>query len=227
MVDPIPVITIDGPSGSGKGTVSRQLATQWGWHFLDSGAIYRLVALKAMENEIDAQAERELIQLAGQLSIRFEPDELDVKVFVGDDDVTAAIRTEKCAMFASIISGYPALRKQLLLLQRHFKQSPGLVADGRDMGTVVFPEATLKIFLTATAEERAERRYKQLKMKGISVNLSDLLLDLQKRDLRDASRIASPLTPAEDAICIDTTIMTISDVVQAIAKQALAKGIIN
>ncbi len=202
-----PVITVDGPSGTGKGTICLRLAMLLRWHFLDSGVLYRTLALTALRNGHGLENTPELGRLAEHLDIRFRPDSTGthVAIWIGDDEVTSSIRTEECGNAASKIAVYPAVRAGLLSLQRAFRQSPGLIADGRDMGTVVFPDATLKIFLTASADERAKRRYKQLKEQGFSVNLARLSVEIAERDERDAQRSASPLTPASDAIIIDTT----------------------
>jgi cytidylate kinase len=202
-----PVITVDGPSGTGKGTICLQLAALLGWHFLDSGVLYRALALAALRAGQSLENTPELCRLAEQLDIRFTPDITGkhVAIWLDQTEVTARIRTEECGNAASKIAVYPGVRAGLLSRQRAFRQAPGLVADGRDMGTVVFPDATLKIYLTASAEERAKRRYKQLKEQGFSVNLARLSAEIAERDERDAQRSASPLTPASNAIIIDTT----------------------
>lgn len=223
-----PVIAVDGPSGSGKGTICVQLARQLGFKLLDSGALYRLVALAversaadisgqaaiaSTANEAGTTNEATIAEIALNLDTSFETDGANVRVFLNKIDVTDAIRTETCGNQASKVAALPAVRQALLERQRAFVESPGLVADGRDMGTVVFPNATAKIFLTASAEERAERRYKQLKEKGLNVNLAHLSREIQERDERDASRAVSPLIPAEDAIILDTSGMPIDEVV--------------
>jgi len=202
-----PVITVDGPSGTGKGTICLRLATLLRWHFLDSGVLYRALALSALDSGLGLENTPELCGLAEHLDIRFRPDNTGnhVAIWLGQAEVTARIRTEECGNAASKIAVYPGVRAGLLSRQRAFRQLPGLIADGRDMGTVVFPDATLKIFLTASADERAKRRYKQLKEQGFSVNLARLSAEIAERDERDAQRSASPLTPASDAIIIDTT----------------------
>jgi cytidylate kinase len=197
----VPMIAIDGPTASGKGTVAQRVAQALGWHLLDSGALYRLCALAALRGGVDLDDTVALAALAGALPVRF----VAGGVQLDGDDVTAAIRDEAVGNAASRIAVQPALRTALLGLQRGFRRPPGLVADGRDMGTVVFPDATLKVFLTASVESRAQRRYKQLIEKGFSANLPDLLRDLEERDERDAKRAVAPLRPAEGAVVIDST----------------------
>lgn len=217
MVDPIPVITVDGPGGVGKGTVSRILARRLGWHLLDSGALYRLVGLAALGREIALDDERRLAELALHLDAKFSGNGGDPAVVMLDGaDVTDAIRTELAGSAASRVAALPAVRQALLDRQRQFRHPPGLVADGRDMGTVVFPEASLKVFLQASREERASRRYKQLKEKGISVSLNALLKEIEERDARDSGRQVAPMRPAEGAVIIDTTHMGIEEVVDSI-----------
>ncbi|AVP57957.1 bifunctional 3-phosphoshikimate 1-carboxyvinyltransferase/cytidylate kinase [Pulveribacter suum] len=207
----IPVICIDGPTASGKGTVAAQVAQQLGYHFLDSGAMYRTAALAAMRAgiAIEAQHEPRLAELARHLPVRFEGG----RIWLAGDDITDAIRTEEAGMNASRVSALPAVRQALVALQLGFRRLPGLVADGRDMGTVIFPAAPLKVFLTASAAVRAERRHKQLISKGISATISDLRADLEARDARDASRSASPLKAAEDALLLDNSLLTIDEAV--------------
>lgn len=212
-----PVITIDGPSGAGKGTASTLLAKQLKWHFLDSGAIYRVLAIASLHHQIDASDEIGLVPLASSLDVNFETTDAGSRIILEGEDVTYSIRTEEVGSIASQIASLPRVREALLRRQRAFKQEPGLVADGRDMGTVVFPSAEAKIFLTASAEERAQRRYKQLKEKGHDVNIARLLADIQARDERDANRTVAPLVPAEDAFILDSTDLDINQVIEKIA----------
>ncbi|MFO1398887.1 MAG: (d)CMP kinase [Burkholderiales bacterium] len=205
----VPVITVDGPAASGKGTIAAAVADRLGFHYLDSGALYRLVALKALRTGTPTDAAEALAGLAAGLDIRFEGG----AVRLDGEDVTAAIRGEDVSAGASQVAVHAGVRQALIERQRAFRQPPGLVADGRDMGTVVFPEAGLKVFLTATAEERARRRHKQLIAKGISVTLDGLLRDIRERDARDAGRAAAPLVPATDAVLLDTTDLTIDEAV--------------
>jgi cytidylate kinase len=202
-----PVITIDGPSASGKGTVAQAVARALGFHYLDSGALYRLVALAALDRGVDFSDESALGALAGQLDADF----VDGDVFLGGRRVTEDIRTEACSVAASQVAAVAAVRAGLLERQRAFRRPPGLVADGRDMGSVVFLDATLKVFLTASPETRAERRYKQLREKGITANISTLLVDLTERDARDAARVVAPLKPAREARILDTTGLTVDE----------------
>ncbi len=210
-----PVIAIDGPSASGKGTISQLVAAHLGFHFLDSGALYRLAALAAIRGSVSFADEARLAELAVRLNIAFRNE----KIFLDEGDVTDLLRAEEVGSGASRIAVLPQLRLALLDRQRAFRMPPGLVADGRDMGTVVFPDAVLKIFLTASPEERARRRYKQLKEKGMDANMATLLHDIRKRDERDSGRAAAPLQKAEDAILLDTTAMTIP----AVAEEVLAQ----
>lgn len=210
----VPVLTIDGPSGSGKGTISRAVADRLGWHFLDSGALYRAVGLAASWQEIDLDDVASLSRCAAQTEVRFEDRAGDDPlIFVDGVEAHAEIRTETCGATASAIAAIPDVRAALVDKQRSFRQKPGLVADGRDMGTVIFADAGAKVFLTASAEERAKRRYKQLKQKGLDVTLAALLRDILARDARDAARAVAPTRPADDAIVIDTTGTPIDDVV--------------
>ena len=217
----IPVITIDGPSGSGKGTVCQALAAELGWHLLDSGALYRLVALAATNHSVAPDNAQALEVLAAHLDVHFEVERVGkpAKVVLEGEDVTAEIRREEIGSRASQVAALPAVRQALLQRQRAFLAQPGLLADGRDMGTVVFPGADLKIYLTASAEQRAQRRYKQLKEKGESVSLPQLIRDIEARDKRDTERPVAPLKPATDAITIDTTRMTIAEVVDCVMTQ--------
>src|SRR5579885_496132 len=212
-----PVIAIDGASGTGKGTVSQILAKRLGWKFLDSGALYRVLALAAQKHSVALDNEKALEVLAEHLDVQFIAQESEPPIIILEgENVTEVIRTEKIGNAASIVAALPAVRASLLSRQRAFRESPGLVADGRDMGTVVFPDAELKIFLIASPEERALRRYNQLKERGISVTLSDLIKELRERDRRDQERTVAPLKPAEDSIRIDTDRLTIEQVVERI-----------
>lgn len=211
-----PVITVDGPSGSGKGTVCRLLAQELGYRLLDSGALYRLTALAALHHRVSVDNEAALEVLAGHLDVQFDVQDEEIKIVLEGEDVTRNIRTEEVGMNASRVAAYPKVREALLDRQRAFRQSPGLVADGRDMGTTVFPDAGVKIFLTASAEERADRRHKQLINKGESVSLAALLEDIKARDEQDRNRSASPLVPAADAMVLDCTTMSIEEVLSAV-----------
>ncbi|MGV8712666.1 MAG: (d)CMP kinase [Nitrosomonas sp.] len=205
-ISQIPVIAIDGPSASGKGTVAQLVAQKLGFHYLDSGALYRLVALKSMHSRIDIDDTAALTDIARNLNVTFDHDEISLD----DSIVTNDIRTEKCGILASQLAAYPQIRAALTDRQRKFCQPPGLVTDGRDMGSVIFPDAILKIFLTASAEIRAQRRYKQLMEKGMDANICDLLEDIQKRDERDRNRSTAPLMQGTDARLLDTTSLTIA-----------------
>jgi cytidylate kinase len=217
----IPVLTIDGPSGSGKGTVSRAVAKALGWALLDSGALYRLVALAGRRASISLDDAAALGQLAGRFNIRFgSTDSGDEAVWLDGQDVTRAIRTEEAGNDASKVAALVPVRAALLERQRRFAVSPGLVADGRDMGTVVFPHARPKIFLTASPQERAQRRYKQLKEKGVAANLAALSLEIAERDRRDSTRTASPLVASADATMLDTTGMSVDDVIERVLRIA-------
>lgn len=209
---PIPVIAIDGPAASGKGTVAQLVAKRLGWHYLDSGALYRIVALASCQRGILWQDEAALAQLAATLNIRFDNGE----IYLDGINVSEQARSEEMGRGASEVAAHPAVRKALLALQRSFRKPPGLVADGRDMGSVVFPDAICKIFLTASTEVRAERRYKQLIEKGNTANIAAILQDLQMRDARDHSRRVAPLRQCEDAILLDTDHLTIEQAVEAV-----------
>ena len=215
----IPVITIDGPSASGKGTVAERVAVALGFHFLDSGALYRLTALSALKHGVALDDEIRIAELAATLPARFH----DGGVWLADENVTDAIRTETVGEGASKVAALPAVRAALLDRQRAYRLPPGLVADGRDMGTVVFADAVAKVFLTASAEARAERRYKQLIEKGNSASLSGLVADMRARDARDTARSVAPLKPAPDALLLDTTCMDIESAVQAVLSHYRSK----
>lgn len=209
---PIPVVTVDGPSGAGKGTLSALIAEKLGWHLLDSGAIYRVLAVAAMHHDLPVDDESAVVPLASGLDVSFEIDNEQRRVVLEGEDVTDDIRTEEVGAVASQIASLARVREALLRRQRAFQQDPGLVADGRDMGTVVFPDANVKLFLTASAEARAERRYNQLKDKGLDVNIARLLTDIKARDERDTQRAVAPLVPAQDAVIIDSTDLDIDQV---------------
>ena len=218
-----PLLTIDGPSGSGKGTVSQLIASRLGWHYLDSGALYRLLAMAAENHTLALDDAESLETLAAHLDVEFAAGkEGQTVILLEGEPVTDLIRSETVGNLASIVAAQPKVRAALLERQRAFREMPGLVADGRDMGSTVFPDAPLKIFLTASAEARAERRYKQLKEKGMSVNLAPLLEDIERRDLRDSQRGASPMIVAEDAILLDTTELDIEGVVAKILEHCAA-----
>lgn len=208
----IPVIAIDGPTASGKGTVAHRVAERLGFHYLDSGALYRLTALSVMRHEVALNDEHAIAKLAEKLPCRFEGDQ----VFLAQDNVSAEIRAESVGNTASRIAAFPTVRHALAGLQLGFRKTPGLVADGRDMGTVVFPHATLKVFLTASVDARAQRRYKQLIEKGFSASMADLLKDLKERDERDSNRAIAPLKPAEDAHLLETSAMTADEAVERV-----------
>ncbi len=223
---PVPVLTVDGPGGSGKGTIARIIASRLGWHFLDSGALYRLLALAAAKRGVSLDDESPLSQLARALDVRFEGGDVDSEpaVLLDGEDVSGAIRTESCGSNASRVAALPAVREALLTRQRAFRQPPGLVADGRDMGTVVFADAGSKVFLEASPEERANRRHKQLKEKGMDASLRDLVREIAERDARDRARSVSPLKPADGALVIDTTHLSIEAVVERVMALLVRAG---
>ncbi|MDT0602141.1 (d)CMP kinase [Thalassotalea castellviae] len=224
MQENVPVITIDGPSGAGKGTAARLVAEQLGWHLLDSGAIYRVLAVATQHHHLTIDEEEPLIPIAAHLDVQFEiSHEGESKVILEGEDVTNSIRTEEIGAIASKVAAFPRVREALLRRQRAFKVSPGLVADGRDMGTVVFIDAPVKVFLTASAEERAERRFNQLKAKGFDVKIGRLLDDIRQRDERDENRKVAPLVPAEGALIVDSTELSIDEVVRKILSFANEK----
>ncbi|MBD5770204.1 (d)CMP kinase [Marinomonas colpomeniae] len=226
MINQGPVITIDGPSGAGKGTVSQLIAEKLGWHMLDSGALYRLLALAVSHHGMSADDVDTLKVLAEHLDIQFEQsDEGKVEIILEGEKVTQAIRTEEVGNNASKLAAIPEVREGLLLRQRAFSQQPGLVADGRDMGTVVFPSAQIKVFLTASAEERAQRRFQQLQQKGETVNLEELITTIKERDERDANRSIAPLVPAAGALVIDSTDLTIEQVVERVFAETVKAGL--
>jgi cytidylate kinase len=213
MPQRVPVVTVDGPGGSGKGTLTRLLAQRLGYHWLDSGSLYRVLAVAAQDHGVDLADARALADLAARLDVRFEASPgSEPRVYLQRREVSRALRSEACGEAASRVAAMPLVREALLGRQRAFRQPPGLVADGRDMGTVVFPDADVKIFLTASLEERAKRRYKQLNEQGIGANLAALLDELARRDERDANRSVAPLKPAHDAIVLDTTGLGIDEV---------------
>jgi cytidylate kinase len=220
----VPVIAIDGPSGSGKGTVARRLADALGFHLLDSGALYRLVGLAGLRAGLDPADEAGHAREAAAMAVRFAAGADGAeRVLLAGEDVTAAIRTELAGNLASKVAGYPAVRAALVGRQHRFAEPPGLVADGRDMGSVIFPRAVLKVFLTASPAERAARRHKQLKDKGLNVSLADLSREIAERDLRDSSRAVSPLAPAADAVFLDSTRLTADEVVARVLTLARAR----
>ena len=224
---PVPVLTIDGPSGSGKGTISRRVAEALGWHYLDSGALYRAVGLAAAWEGVDLADDAAVEACARRTRIRFaDAPDGEPRVLVNDQDATEQLRLETTGAAASSIAAKPGVRTALVEMQHDFRRPPGLVADGRDMGTVIFPDAACKVFLTASARERAERRHKQLMEKGVSVNLDSLLGEIVARDERDASRAVAPLQPAPGAVVIDTTRIGIEAVVAQVLACARGQGLL-
>lgn|SRR5690606_17996538 len=221
----VPILTIDGPSGAGKGTVARAVAARLGWRLLDSGALYRVTALAALRAGIPLEDAEAVARLAERLDVQFAEQDGAERVLLDGEDVTAALRTEQCGEAASKVAAQPPVRRALLARQRAFIAPPGLVADGRDMGTGVFPEALLKVFLTASAEERARRRHKQLMDKGIGVSLRDLSREIAQRDERDANRPVAPLVPADDARIIDSTHMSPEEVTERILQWLREAGV--
>ena len=226
-VDGAPVVTIDGPTGSGKGAISRSLAVSLDWHLLDSGALYRSVALMADRQALALSEPEALAAAASRMRVEFSAAAQPEAVLLDGGNVTALLRTEECGAMASRIAAIPEVRKALWTRQRAFARGPGLVADGRDMGTVVFPEAELKVYLTASPEERARRRHKQLIQKGIDVSLPDLSEDIARRDERDANRVVAPLKPAEDARVLDSTGLSPEEVVARIRVWLRESGLIS
>ncbi|NRA19333.1 MAG: (d)CMP kinase [Oceanospirillaceae bacterium] len=222
-----PVITVDGPSGSGKGTICKLLAAKLGWNLLDSGALYRLTALAAKHHGVAVDDEDALQVLAAHLDVQFvvQPGEGEIQVILEGESVTKELRLEETGSVASIIAAIPGVRRALLDRQKEFAQAPGLIADGRDMGTVVFPEAQLKVYLDASVEERASRRYKQLINKGLDASLEVILADLKQRDERDMQRAVAPLRPAEQALVLDSTSLSIDQVLEIVLEEARHKGL--
>ncbi|TXR53142.1 (d)CMP kinase [Reinekea thalattae] len=226
MSSQAPIITLDGPGGVGKGTISALLAEKLGWHFLDSGALYRLTALAAINHGVSLKDEQAVALIAEHLDVQFVQNDTVTHIVLENEKVTEAIRTEEIGTSASIVAAYGRVRDALLKRQRAFAVMPGLVADGRDMGTVVFPDAPLKIFMNASAQERAKRRVKQLQQKGLLPDYDTVLADITARDERDQSRSAAPLKPADDAILIDTTELSIEQVLDAVLEAAQQRALV-
>ncbi|PSJ48394.1 (d)CMP kinase [Zobellella taiwanensis] len=216
MSEQAPVITVDGPGGAGKGTLCQLLAEQLEWHLLDSGAIYRVLALAALHHNVALDDEAGLMPLAAHLDVQFPVEQGQIRTILEGEDVSRSIRTQDIADAASKVAAFPRVREALLRRQRAFRAKPGLIADGRDMGTVVFPDAQVKIFLDASAEERAQRRFKQLQDKGFDVSFDRLLSEIQERDHRDRNRSVAPLKAADDALVIDSTDLTITQVLEKV-----------
>jgi cytidylate kinase len=227
MTSSIPVICVDGPSGAGKGTLSRELAARLGWHLLDSGALYRVLGFACRHRKVPLSDEAQVVAMARQLDVAFLPTGAGVSVFLGGQDVSLPIRTEDGGRDASKVALLPAVREALLHRQRELAVLPGLVADGRDMGTVVFPTSPLKIFLTASAKVRAERRFHQLQGQGQSVSLARLLSDIEERDRRDKSRSVSPLVPAEDAVVVDSSELSPDAVLDTVLQLAADRTLVS
>ncbi|WMC09256.1 (d)CMP kinase [Oceanimonas pelagia] len=223
MSEQAPVITVDGPGGAGKGTLCQLLAEQLEWHLLDSGAIYRVLALAALHHNVDLNDEAGLMPLAAHLDVQFPTASGEIRVILEGEDVSRDIRTQQVADAASKVAAFPRVREALLRRQRAFRARPGLIADGRDMGTVVFPDAEVKIFLDASAEERARRRLKQLQDKGFDVSFDRLLSEIQERDDRDRNRAVAPLKAADDALVIDSTELTITQVLDRVLSHTKVK----
>lgn len=223
MTASAPVITIDGPSGAGKGTLCKAMAEALQWHLLDSGAIYRVLALAALLHHVDVASEDALVPLAAHLNVRFVSTDGNLEVTLDREDVSGAIRTQEVANAASQVAAFPRVREALLLRLRAFREAPGLIADGRDMGTVVFPDAPVKIFLDTSSEERAHRRMLQLQDKGFSVNFERLLAEIKERDDRDRNRSVAPLVPAANALVLDSTSMSIEQVIETMLQYARKK----
>ncbi|CUU23522.1 (d)CMP kinase [Duffyella gerundensis] len=218
-----PVITIDGPSGAGKGTLCKAMAEALQWHLLDSGAIYRVLALAALHHQVDIESEEALVPIAAHLDVRFVSTDGELAVILEGENVTSEIRTQEVSNAASKVAAFPRVREALLRRQRAFRDRPGLIADGRDMGTVVFPDAPVKIFLDASPEERARRRMLQLQQSGIDVNFERLLSEIKERDDRDRNRSVAPLVPAADALVLDSTSMPIEEVIEKTIAYARSK----